>query len=574
MVRGQWYGGKISVFKRFHVSVVCSLIRFEFLMLITHFFLLADRKQEDDLSPKRSIDLLTMIVGGEKGGYDVSDVKHSEQSLPSVAFQGYESAESYITSSATSSNVVNAQPFYDKSKPEAVSAILTCEAVEQTLLSKISENDSALQPSDQRWNHSDADVKHPTVKSDDHASQHLLSLLQKGSSPVIAGYGDDGVNIGTAFHSKKEESAHNISNPGKTLTLETLFGSAFMKELQSVGAPVSAQRGSSGSVKSDVSESRGPITDDGILSNNEIQPTINHDHGDQRQQNQQDIVRGQWLNLNGPRPELDSSHPHAKLGHKIGGYDGPAEMPFPEEDSLIISDSMNFQNLISIGNSAKPQPLFSHNTQDNSAAMFNPAFKDERQSMGGLEGLPFSANPYDRRETEMPHRKAPVHSNFSQLHPQQTNNVKLFHQFESHPPNMNSQGDIMLPEGMVHHDSPSNHQFVANMLRPPTSGLSGFDHSIHHPMMQQMQTSGNLPPQHLLQGLTRGAPPPMTNRSVPLHPHSIRGSAAPPQPNNQVPGLMQDLNSVQGFHVGQRLPNIGGPRIPSPGDSHVILLEL
>lgn len=501
-----------------------------------------------------------MIVGGEKGGYDESDVKHSEQSLRTVSFHGYESAESYIASSATSSNVAKKEPFYEKSRPEAVSPVLTCEAVEQSLLSKISDNDLVLRPSDQRWSHSDADVKHPTVKSDDHASLHLLSLLQKGSSPVIAGYSDDGFNIGTAFSNKKEESTHNTSNPGKSLTLETLFGSAFMKELQTVGAPVSAQRGSSGSVKSDTSEPCGPITDDGLLSNNEIRPSmIYHDHGDQRQQNQPDIVRGQWLNLNGPRPELDSSHPHAKLGHKIGGYDRPAEMPFPEEDSLIISDSMNFQNLISMANSAKPQPMFSHHTQDNNAAMFNAAFKDERQGMGGLEGLPFSSNPYDRRENEMPHRKAPVHSNFSQLHPPQTNNVKLFHQFESHSPNMNSQGDLMLPEGMMHHDSQSNHQYVANMLRPPTAG---FDHSIHHPMMQQMQNSVNLSPQHLLQGLSRGAPPPMINRSVPLHAHSVRGSAAPPQPNNQVPGLMQDFNSIPGFHVGQRVPNIGGPRMP------------
>ncbi|KAG6597140.1 hypothetical protein SDJN02_09790 [Cucurbita argyrosperma subsp. argyrosperma] len=531
-----------------------------------HWFMDNDRKQGDDLSPKRSIDLLTMIGAGEKGGYDfVSDVKHSEQSLPTVVFQGYESAESYITSSATSSNVAKTEPVYDKSKPEAVSAILTCEAVEQTLLSKVKENDSALQPSDQRWSHSDDDVKHPTVKNDDLASLHLLSLLQKGSSPVIAGYGDDGVSVGSAIHNKKEESTHNVSNPGKTLTLETLFGSAFMKELQSVGAPVSAQRGgSSGSVKSDVPEPRDPITDDGLLSNNEIRPSmINHDHGVQRQQNQPDIVRGQWLNLNGPPPGMDSSHPHAKLGHKMGGYDGAAEMPFPQEDSLIISDSMNLQNLMSIGNSARPQPLFSHNSQDSNAAIFNPAFKDERPSMGGLEGLPFSASLYDRRETEMPQRKAPVHSNFSQLHPQQTNNVK-FHQFESHPPNMNSQGDMALPEGMVHHGSPSNHQFVSNMLRPPTSGLSGFDHLIHHPMIQQMQTSGNLPPQHLLQALSRGAPLPMTNRSVPLHPHSIRGSAATLQPNNQVPGLMQEQNSIQGFHTGQRVPNTGGPRIPSP----------
>ncbi|XP_031739364.1 uncharacterized protein LOC101210153 isoform X2 [Cucumis sativus] len=521
-----------------------------------------DRKQEDNLSPKRSIDLLTMIVGGEKGGYDVSDVEHSEQSLPTVAFHGYESTENYITSSATSSNVAKPEPFYNKSKPEAVSAILTCEAVEQTLLSTVSGNDSALQPADQTCIHSVADVKHPSVKSDDHASHHLLSLLQKGSSPLVSEYGDDGAYMSTAFHNNKEESTHNVSNPGKTLTLETLFGSAFMKELQSVGAPVSAQRGSSGSVKSDASESHGPTPDDGLLSNNEIRSSmINHDHGDQRQQNQPDIVRGHWLNLNGPRPESESSHPLAKLGHRIGG---PAEMPFPEEDSLIISDSMNFQNLISMGNSAKPQPPFSHNTQDNNAAMLNPAFKDERQSMGGLDGLPFSANAYDRRETEMPHRKAPVHSSFSQLHPPQTNNIKLFHQFESHPPNMNSQGDVMLAEGIVHHDSPSNHQFIANMLRPPTSGLSGFDHSIHHPMMQQMQTSVNLPPQHLLQGLSRGVAPPMASRTLPLHHHSIRASAAPPQPNHQVTSLVDELNSMQGFHIGQRVPNIVGPRISSP----------
>ncbi|KAF2563035.1 hypothetical protein F2Q70_00016632 [Brassica cretica] len=61
---------------------------------------------------------------------------------------------------------------------------------------------------------------------DNQASQHLLSLLQRSADPKSQDTLLLSVTAGEA-------------NPGKSLTLENLFGSAFMNELQSIGGPVS-----------------------------------------------------------------------------------------------------------------------------------------------------------------------------------------------------------------------------------------------------------------------------------------------------------------------------------------------
>ncbi|XP_028120248.1 senescence-specific cysteine protease SAG12-like [Camellia sinensis] len=64
----------------------------------------------------------------------------------------------------------------------------------------------------------------------------------------------EGAIVGTAPDNSREEKADSIPHSGKNLTLETLFGSAFMKELQSAEALVSIQRGSVGSAGIDISE--------------------------------------------------------------------------------------------------------------------------------------------------------------------------------------------------------------------------------------------------------------------------------------------------------------------------------
>jgi hypothetical protein len=239
----------------------------------------------DDLSSSQPNDLLSLIVGGEKGGSQVSDLKNTEHILPNFPSESSKPAEGHMTSNATSAVVENSEQLYKNNKPQAVPAVLTCEYLEQSILSEISENGSTLRPPVQVLSIPDAKAEQPKANIDDHASQHLLSLLQKGTglkdiapSPNLdigssdKPHNSDGASFDTAPQAK-EVNADKSSNSGQNLTLETLFGTAFMKELQSVGAPVSVQRGSVGSARVDVLQPHEfpfPVMDDGLVLKNEI----------------------------------------------------------------------------------------------------------------------------------------------------------------------------------------------------------------------------------------------------------------------------------------------------------------
>ncbi|XP_037495076.1 uncharacterized protein LOC105642935 [Jatropha curcas] len=151
------------------------------------------------------------------------------------------------------------------------------------------------------------------------------------------------------------------------------------------------------------------------------------------------------------------------------------------------------------------------------------------------------------REPDVQYHK--IHAQISppQLHhPQFNHSGPMFHQLDSHPANITSQMKLMAPENAIHHDS-SNHQFPANLLRPPfhhpSSAMTGLDPSVHNPMLQQMHMPGNFPPPHLLRGFTRGAP-------------------LPPHPINRTTGFIQESSPMQGFPFGQRQPNFSSLGIP------------
>ncbi|CBI40398.3 unnamed protein product, partial [Vitis vinifera] len=388
-----------------------------------HWFL-EDENKPTDISSGRPSDLLSLITGGEKAGSQVSDLKTSEQIPLDVTSEHNELANKPMASNLTSATVGIPEQLYNSNKPFAIPGVLTCEDLEHSILSEISDNSATLQPPVQSQSSSDVKTQQPKINIDNHASQHLLSLLQKGtdmkdrapSSNLDMGSSDklnvfEKENIGSI---STEENAEKIHSSGTSLTLETLFGSAFMKELQSVEAPIGVS--------------------------------------------------------------------------KLGGFDGEAEIRLPEEDSLI--SVMDHQNL-----HAQPSSPQLH-------------------------------------------------------HPQMNHGRPLFHPLDSHTAQINSQMKFMAPENIIHHDPPPNHQFPANMFRPPfhhpSTGLTGFDHPAHHPMLQQMHMPGNFPPPHPLRGFPRGAPLPL-------------------RPNNQATNFVQEVNPLQGFPFGHRQPNFGGLGMPVPG---------
>ncbi|KAA8516089.1 hypothetical protein F0562_019268 [Nyssa sinensis] len=540
----------------------------------SHWFLEDEKKPADELSSSRPSDLLSLVVGGEKDGFQVPDPKATRHILPDFPFQSSELANRHMTSNVTSTTIGISEQLDNCNEQEAVPTVLTCKDLEQTILSEFSENGSTSQHTMQGLSASGAKIEQPKTDVDNHASQHLLSLLQKGTglkdmtpSPNldfefsnklhISGV----ANIGSLLDNQREDSAENIHNTGRTLTLETLFGSAFMKELQSAEAPVSVQRGPVGSARIDVSEPHGlsfPI-DGGLFSStvgdigsNRTSHESNVLASNYRQPVKSDQIEN-WLGFNDPQIEVDLSK-QTGIPSKLPGFDRTMEIQLPEEESLItVGDPVKPPNmmLVPAGNSTKGESL-SSNTPVGIAeklAALSTIFRDER-SMVGQEGQPFVHGPYDLMEPDIPYCNLRAQPPSPQFHPPPMNHGRpSFHPLDSHPAHIKPHMKFMAPESTIHHDGPPNHQLPTNMLRPhlhhPNTGLTGFDLPNQHPMLRQMQMPGNFPPPHLLREFPRGA-------------------VLPPQPSHQATGFMQELNPMQGFPLGHRQPNFGGLGMPLP----------
>lgn len=529
-----------------------------------HWFKEEEKKPSKDQSSGRPNVLLSLLVGGEKDGSRVSG-NRNEKSLPNLPLQNSETADKLVTSDVVSASLGSFDKLFKDNKPEPVSAVLRCEDLEQTILSEISDNGSVPQLPARSWTGPDGKTEQRKANNDHLASQHLLSLLQKGtsakdvdSSSNLDTLSSDNVHdikeasIATALHNSIEAKAENISDPAKTLTLETLFGSAFMKELQSVGAPVSSQRGPVGSAKVDASEPHGfpfLVADDLRPLNETGFNTTAHESGvlmaNKRRQTKFDNIEEQWFSFSEPQAEINKSQLRTNFGSKIGGFDAPADVRLPEEDSLITaSDPLNLDNFMPPGSIVKSDLLSSSSPPVDfveKLASFNSAFRDERSIHGGQEP-PFLRGPYDMRESGNPYQNLNIQPSFPQLHPPQlSNNMRpMFHHLDSRPVNVNSQMKFMAPEAVTHHDPAPNHQIPLNMHRHPFhhpgSGLSGFDQPIPHPMLQQMHLQGNFP-SNPLQGLPRGPSlPPHPNRIAPMPAHPPFASLGMPQPAPDIVG--------------------------------------
>ncbi|MBA0652697.1 hypothetical protein Goklo_019933 [Gossypium klotzschianum] len=540
-----------------------------------HLFLDEEKKPTDDFSLGRPKDLLSFIQGGEKGGsHDRIANKHVEANFP---FENSELVDRHVISNLMSPRIENSEQSWnikDVNKSAAVRTVLTCEDLEKSILSEGTENDLRLPPAIEGQKITDAKCEKQEV-IDNHASQHLLSLLQnKTSVKNIVSPSNLDVGSSERVHAVETErvdmapcdsidtNAESASSSGKSLTLETLFGSAFMKELQSVGAPASVQRGSMDSARVDVSKSNWlppHVTDDSLLpsAGHIVSNRTNFEKNilpfTQRERMKSDGIEEHLLGYNDAPSAADSSHIRAGLGSKLGGFDGSAEIGLPEEDSLLgVSNPVKLQNFMA--GSAKSELLPSQETPIDVAeklAALKAIFQDERPVVGGKEGPIFRPGPYDMRDPDIPSQN--VQPSSPLLRPQLNHGGSMFHPLDSHHSNIGSQVKFMAPEGMIHHDAPPNHHLPANMLHPlhhPSSGLTGFDPPIHHPMLQQMHIPRNFPP--IMQ---RGIP------GVPLlAPHST----------NQMAGLLPELNPMHGFPLGhghrQPQPNFAGLGMPPGND--------
>ncbi|OVA13945.1 hypothetical protein BVC80_1787g12 [Macleaya cordata] len=537
-----------------------------------------EKKPSDDLSSGQPKDLLSLIVSADKGRpqlSELSDEKSSEHIQPAFPFKNNEPEHRFISSTATSAAVGIHEPPYHSNSQDTAPRVLTCEDLEQSILSEINDNSSHVQHPVQAWGMMDPKVDQPKPEVNNLASQHILSLLQKGtiikdsvpSSKLDVQSSDnlhvyEGGSINTLNNSSVGGS--EVPNPENTLTLETFFGTSFMKELQSAQAPVSVQRGSiGGTARTEFSGPHGfpfPVADAGFG------PSDVSEYGSNKTILEDDISKS---NLTQQTKSSKTEkhllgfdvHPN-EMGFNlsaIGGFesrpDRAVEIQLPEEESLItLGDAMNPQNpmFMQVGNANKGELVSSSNVSldivDKLAAL-NAALKDERSMVLGHDGPPFLRGPYNPLEPEIPYqnmRGQPSSPPFPHL--QMSHGRPLMQPLDSHHTRMNPQMKFMGPESIIHHEQP-HHQFPANVFHHPSlqhapGGPTRFDPPSQNHMLQHMHVPGHFPPPHLLQGHPRGAP-------------------LPPHPINHMAGHIPEADPMQGFHF-HRQPNYGGLGIPVP----------
>ncbi|XP_010556572.1 PREDICTED: uncharacterized protein LOC104825859 isoform X2 [Tarenaya hassleriana] len=454
-----------------------------------YLFLEGDSKPLENISSsEHPTGLQTLLRGSNKS--QTSDVKSDGELCASLPFQGPDQL------SKSSPN-----------KSATAPPVLTCEDLEQSILSEVTDSYSAaVQDSDV----SSIRTKQQEAHVDDQASQHLLSLLQRGP-----GLENQVKHLSSNTESRppteklpktgrvsREADTGNSRNIGKTLTLETLFGSAFMKELQSVGEPVSA---------------KGGISEASLGLDQSISELI-----------QRDQMRSDGL------PRFSA-----------------AGVGLPGEDSLpAVDDSAKVHKYMPFQGFPNQEPEVPFNITEKLAAI-NSGPRNGRPPIGGQESPFLHHPPQYTNGPDLPFQPSSAHSSHLQLRPSHLNGSgPLFHSsLDPRHGNVKSQIDLMA-SGSLQRDPPPSHQFSANMIQPPfhlaPGGVPEFDHR-PHPILQQMHMRGNMAHPHLVQGFPGGPP----------HHH-------PPGVNNQMPGVVSELNASQGLPFAHRQPNFTGHNMPPP----------
>ncbi|KAL1549814.1 hypothetical protein AAHA92_17862 [Salvia divinorum] len=443
-------------------------------------------------------------------------------------------------------------------KVDAVPAVLTCEDLEQSILSKYGPKPTNTQPHLKSFITTEGGIAQSSGHADNHMSLHLLSMLQKSSDQTNTVVNPININLAdkqvvsqendrtTVVTEPKEEENSNL---GKTLTLEALFGTAFMKELESVGAPVSVQRGSTSSARADAPGPHAfpfPVEDNDISSstveNTGLQRPI-HDYNASSNHRQIAKLSGadNWLGVGNSSIGISTPKRQTESLNVHGGFVRNAGYQLSEEENLISAGDTRDSRLLPVmlvGNSI--------NSVAEKLAVLGGIIKD-KHSMGGSEGTPFPHGSHEQRGPDISYSNLQLQQQSSQ-HFQPPHNTRprpLYHHLESHPAHMSSHLKFMSPEQTFGHDSPVNRQPSSPIIWPPSHHnpnvrASGCDVlPPQHPMLHQMQMTGS-------------------------HPQFGRGGPVPHH-GNQPTGFIQEMNQTQGLPFGSRLPNIGGSGVPMPG---------
>ncbi|KAJ1258369.1 hypothetical protein BS78_10G070100 [Paspalum vaginatum] len=497
-------------------------------------FLDEDLKPAEDLSSKS---LLSMIVKSENPGQE-NIIHAAVQNLsPRAPIDTFDSASKLLsfTSSTPADGIL--EQYNHSDVPETVPIMMTCKDLEQTMLAQVKSNSSSIQRNATKDHHAVVDEPDAMQKVtvDNHASQHLLSLLQKGTDNK--GSSSLGFQIGSADEPQSvdanlmanggisgSDSANKVDNvptSGKNLTLEALFGAAFMNELHSKDAPVSV-RGSATGGANEFAEAGKAL--------------LSSSHGGYYPAESFNDTKDAAV---AKESGLEYSAVSGDLNQGSSSFDKKGlEVHLPEEDNLFtMNDSLP-------GHSSDVLPpmrsrvggLLPEKAVDDLSYRLQNLVPGDSEHIQVLDPDTLGSHPRDPRF--------------------QAESQNLYNLLQGRPPmmaprpmmdhivNRNQQAPFDMPQSIRHdpHRSfPSNMNPVQHNLHGP--GVPHLDPAAHHLMLQRMSMPGSFPPE----GLLRGIPP-----SQPVH---------------HMASYRPDMGNVNNFHMHSRQPNYGDLGLMMPGPS-------
>ncbi|KAL5224643.1 hypothetical protein ABZP36_011282 [Zizania latifolia] len=515
-----------------------------------HWFLDEDLKPAEDLSSKS---LLSMIVKNENPGQE--NIAHGpplsdsvvQNLLPRSPTHKVDAASTLLSFTPPASAVGILEQHNHANIPEPAPVMMTCEDLEQTMLVQVASSSNSTQKNIVQGHQVVLDEPTATQKVavDNHASHHLLSLLQKGTdnkgSPSL------GFHIGSADRPHSSDvtvnggisgtaqinKAETAPTSAKNLTLEALFGAAFMNELQSKDAPVSIRGSATGGPNFEFAETGKTSvasSHEGYYPGEQVQPFGTIKDGA--------IPKESGTGIEYRNPALSGPSQRSASLDKKG-----LEIQLPEEDNLFtMNDSLNAQKLdiLPSARSGRVEALLPEKAVDDLNYRLQslvPGGSDHVQ-VHGPDALG-SHSHEQRYQVESQNLYHLLHHRPPALAP---------HPMMDHIGNRNQQAPFDMPQ-VIHHDP---HRSFSSNMNPTQQSLHSprvphVDPSARHLMMQHISMPGNFQPD----GLPRGV--------------------RPSQPVHHVPGYRPEMSNVNNFHMHHRQPNYGefglmmaGPSGPEP----------
>uniref|UniRef100_A0A0D9WKV5 Uncharacterized protein n=1 Tax=Leersia perrieri TaxID=77586 RepID=A0A0D9WKV5_9ORYZ len=495
-----------------------------------------DLKPAEDLSSKG---LLSMIVKNEKPdqesiapGPPLSDGA-GQNLLPRSPTHKSDVAPTLLSFAAPAPAVGILERNNHADIPEPAPVMMTCEDLEQTMLAQVASSSNSTQKNIVKEHQPVLDPPTATQKVavDNNASHHLLSLLQKSTDNK--GSSSLGFQIGSADRPHSSDVTANGGVPGttpinkaetaptsaKNITLEALFGAAFMNELQSKDAPVSIRGSATGG------------------ANFEFTDTIKNS----RASSHEGYYPGeQVLPFGTIKDGAPTKEPGTGMEYRNSVLSGPSqgsaildkkgfEIQLPEEDNLFtVNDSLDGQkpDILPSVRSSRVEGLLPEKAVDDLNYRLQNLVPGDSEHVQVLGPDALGSHSHERRY--------------------QVESQNLYHLLQGRPPalaprpmmdhigNRNQQAPFDMTQALQHdpHRSfPSNMNPMQQSLHVPR--VPHVDPAAHHLMLQHISAPGGFPPE----GLQRGVPP-----SQPVH---------------HMPGYRPEMSNVNNFHIHPRQPNYG-----------------